>query len=988
LIQQNSHKIRFKDQLYGRKDKLSELKALYDSRNTDSSNLVLVKGVSGVGKTSFILNFSAQVENSNTYVIQGKLDLNGNNPPYATILQAVGELIEHWSAEDEEKKTEIVSILKKEIGEHNKIIFHVFPNLAVLLGESDQVETSLPLSFKDRFNEALLSFTNALSHLNQKIVFFLDDLQWADQSTLDFLKLLSSEGKSDNLFWIGAFRDGVVSQRSWLSNPNESEKNRQNHVKTIELKGLSLEVIKEMFEDVIEMKPDRLLKFSELLLQLTGGNPLFVKEALPFLLDDEVLYFDSEVWNYDASQIRDFDKSSQTLDFIIKKMETLAEITKELLGIGSSMGSTFNVTILSAVTEKSVNEIVEFLNPAVERRMIELISNSSGSIGRVTYRFVHDKMQSAAYSLITDDKKQWVHFALGKTYSSSLGNAAQDRNIYNIVNQFNRSETYFNTPSERLDLMKMNLQAGKKAKLAGSYERALQYFNIVIQTIEAKDQNWSNDLVYDVYLESGEAAYLKSDFVSSVMFFESALKYSKTNFQKARIHHNFLVMYNGVNDLKMAWASGLKVLDLLDVQFPENIGKGKVLQQFIKIKWMLRGLEPSSLLDRPDIVNKEAEQVLLTLMEMIAGAWDKKPEVLAFLVLKGFEFILQYGNTPIGYFAISGYGAILGVGFGKIEKGWEFIKLGGRLTQKYDSQIFHGRGLFGVHGTYSYLINHVRENIGPLQDAYSLSKGAGDYSIASYSSVILIENMVTSGIPLNDVENNAVTYFKFLKRTASFDYLSSHKSIVVAVDALKNGYEHCADKIKSIEKRMNRVNFTHIKYTWNLYHLMTVVILNRLDKIHVIVNEIDQEGYNALSSVEILRDIYVSIARTELAIQTKKHQKTIKALKVIKKRVTKLAKINPQNYTQVLALISALIAELKLNNSEAIAQYNIAVQEANANGFIHNAAVFSERLGRQYLKVGENAMAKKAFQGAQASYSNWGATYKSQALQQEVEKLV
>ncbi|MFT5824200.1 MAG: hypothetical protein ACI8ZM_005466, partial [Crocinitomix sp.] len=477
----------------------------------------------------------------------------------------------------------------------------------------------------------------------------------------------------------------------------------------------------------------------------------------------------------------------------------------------------------------------------------------------------------------------------------------------------------------------------------------------------------------------------KSDFVSSVMFYESALKYSSTNLQRAKVHHNFLVMYNGVSDLDVAWESGLTALGLLGVNFPKNIGKGKVLKQLIKIKWMIRGVEPQSLLDRPDITSLEAEQILLTLMEMIAAAWGKKPEVLAFLVLKGFEIVLKNGNTPIGYFAISGYGAILGMGFGQIKKGWEYIELGGKLTEKYDDQIFHGRGLFGVHGTYSHLIRHSKSNVQPLDDAFDLSKGAGDYSIAAYSSIILIENMIAIGAPLDDVRIKTHSFFKFLKRTANYDYLSSHKAIDAAIDILKNGFDESEGKISNVEKRMKRVSFTHIQYTWNLYQLMTFVILNRVDEMETILTEIDKEGYSSLSSAELIREVYYSIAKAELAIQNGKTKKGIKTLKLVKKRATKLAKINPENYAQILALIQALIAELKLKNNIAENHYQEAINAANKGGFMHNEALFSERLGRLYLKTGAKEKGLQSLEKALTCYTAWGATYKVEQLQKEIQ---
>lgn len=978
LINNATETIHFQDKLYGREDHLKELNAIYKASAKKESGLVLVKGVSGMGKSAFVNTFASNVRSTEVYFVKGKQDLSRNNQPYASIIQAFSQLIEEWVNDSQEKKAAVAEALNKELGIHNQIILKAFPRLSKLLQIEVNLEDNPRLAFKDRFNEALLSFTSALSFLDQRIIIFLDDLQWADLSTMQFLKLWLSEGKASNLFWIGAYREDEVSGENWLADTNFSIGGNGENVSHIKLTGLTLEVIQDMVRDILIMKDDRLKEFSELVLQLTGGNPLFVREALPFLCEDGVLYFrpDSNEWDYEVSKTKTFNQSSRTLEFIIRKMELFTDEAKELLGIGSAIGNKFNAAILSAVTEKPHSEINELLAPCLDRRMIEPVHNLNQSTLTNQYRFVHDKVQNAAYSMLSEDKKEWVHYSIGKTYSSSLGYAAQDRNIYDIVNQFNQCISYFTTEKERLNLVEMNLKAGKKAKLSSSFDQALGYFNIVIHLIETHRQDWNAQVIFEVYLESGEAAYLKSDFVSGVMFYESALKYAQTDLQKARVHHNFLVMYNGVSDMNAAWESGIKVLKLLHVNFPKNVGKATVLTQFSKIKWLLRGVDPKSILDRPEMVDPEAEQLLLTLMEMIAAAWGKKPELLGYIVLKGFEIVLKNGNTPIGYFAVSGYGAILGMAFGKVEKGWEFVKLGGALTEKYDSMVFHGRGLFGVHGTYSHLIFHSRKNIVPLSNAFDFSKGAGDYSIAAYSSIILLENMVTVGLPVDTLREKASSFHNFLKRTSNYDYLSAQKSVVVACDVLQQGIEPLQSKIEGIDKRMERVSFHHVKYTWYLYKLFTFLVLGIKDKHAEIVNQIEVDGYGALSSIEMLRLLVLSMANADLAIEGNLKNKRLKFLRSQLKEAKKNAALNPANYAQLLALCKALIAQINGNNTAAVSAFKAAIESANKFEFLHFEALFCERLAQLYQKMGDEKASKEYMKRAKEGYLNWGAHFK------------
>ena len=816
------------------------------------------------------------------------------------------------------------------------------------------------------------------------MILFLDDLQWADESTLRFLELWISEGDTKNLFLIGAYRtDEMNAQKQSLlrtDHPNDKKKK----VVEIELQGLSLETIATLLNDTLELENEKQKEFSELVLQLTGGNPLFIKQSVPFLMEDNVLRYDTlnMRWEYDVSNIKTFSKSSRTLEFIIRKMELLPESTQTFLTIGSAIGNTFSSTMVSAVSGKSSMEVIEALERCVDRRMIRETEDQKRTGIEKRYIFVHDKMQNAAYSLMMDKRKEWVHYTIGKTYENSLGNAAGDRHIYDIVNHFNRCRSHFKSDEDQFKLAEMNLQAGKKAKQTGSFDQALSYYKKVIHAIESNRKNWDRELFYEVYLESGEAAYLKSDFVSSVMFYESALKYAQNDLEKARVHHNFLVMYNSVSDMEAAWSSGVKALYYLGLNFPENVSKLKVLSLFVKVRWTISKISSEELLNRPNIEDTIAEQKLLTLMEMIPSAWDKKPETLGFVVLKGLDVFLKNGNTPIGYFAVSGYGALLGMIFGKIKKGWEYVELGGKLTDKYDSLFFHGRGNFGVYGTYSHLVMHSENNIQPLKDAFEYSKGAGDYSIAAYSSIILTENMLMVGRPLEELSNEAMSYVNFLKRTANYDYLASHKATTIFAKVMRDGLGGCEQEWSKADARVQRVSFGHIQYVWSLQGLVQAVIYDDYQGVQLNLDRVLKKGYRSLSSTEILHGIFVMAAAAK-AIK-EKHEGRVELKKMIKqelKMATKYSQFNPDNYDQVQAFLNGLLAELSSKYQKASDYYAEAARLSNQYSFDHFQAYFLECQYRAMQQCSnDSASIEKIKEQSIKYYKKWGAIEKVNRL--------
>ncbi len=990
MQENNTTEIKFKDKIYGRENELDVLNNAFAKAFDNVNQLVLIKGLSGNGKSSLVRTFAQNLDQKQVRFLTGKQDLSRNNPPYDTLIQAFNKLIVSWKSEGEDFHKKVKNVLERELGNQIHFILDIFPNLREIIKREVIKEIKPRMAFKDRFNEAFLNFINALPFFNQKFVVFLDDLQWADAATISFIELYISEGKRNNILWIGAYRDNELDKEDWLIDSGLDAEIDERNLTIIQLSELGLDTITKMYHDAIKMSDERSKLFGKLILQITGGNPLYVKESLRFMKQDGILFQDTEngTWDFDISKIQKAQGTDRVIDFVIRKMESLNEEVLELIAIGAAIGNRFKIGVLSAVSKRTPEEIIGLLKPGIENRIIEFSFKENVSASMTEFRFLHDKMQDAAYSMVPEKKRRKFHFSIGQTYSSSLGYAAQDRNIFDIVNQFNRCQSHFNTSNERFELLEMNIKAGKKAKSSGSFGQANKYFNIAIEIIERSANDWGKEIYYELYLEAGETAYLRSDFVSSVMFFESALKYTSTNLQEAKVYHNFLVMYNSVSDMEAAWKSGLKVLQVLGVSFPKRIGKGKVLGQLLKINLLLRKYPADKLLEREDLNDKRAEQTLLTLMEMIASAWDQKPEILGYLVLKGFEITLKKGNSPTGYFGIGGYGVLLGLTFGKREEGWSFVKLGGEITEKYDSMIFHGRGNFAVYGTYSHLIIHAKNNIEPLRDAYTFSKGAGDYNIASYSNMILVENLRAVGVSLAEIVDESNVYYSFAQRTSNADYIVVHKGILATCNLLIKGYKSVENEILEIEKRIENVNFRHIRYTWKIDYLKALAILGESEKAKVICDSVLNEGYTGLSAIEIERSIFGSIVITDSVLRGNLNKRRgIKLLKKELKEAKTILKTSEDNYGQIAELIQALLAEINEDDDKIVTHYKGAIELSDKYGFIQNQAVFSERLGRFYLNKNQTTNAIDLITESKLHYAKWGAKHKVNLLAEELESL-
>lgn len=945
--------LRFESKIYGRSAEILQMQNCFESAFSGNNRLLLIGGPSGIGKSFLVNTFKSKLgEKSGVIFLSGKYDINQNNPPYATIIQAFTALINQWEYASNEKLAEIQEILTTKMGNQLNVLVELFPSLTRILNVKAEKYDTEPIEFKDRFNEIFLKFVDTLSLFEQKIVVFLDDLQWADLATVQFLKLWLAEGKPNNVMWIGAYRDNEVTTGDLLHTSGLLKKDATD-ITTITLKEFDEEIILEMYADVMPMEAERMKSFALIMYQLTAGNPFFVRESLRFVQEDEIVTYNPEkqLWRYDFSRLRPANGDPIAVDFIFRRIKVLNPETLEVLAVAAAIGQHFQMSMLGVICKKSEKELRVILDQSVKNRVIIPIDNNNTEQPAI-FEFIHDKIQDAAYQTLSGKRREYIHYAIGQLHEGALGHAATERNIYDIVNHYNHSQTYFKTKSEQEKLVNLNCRAGAKAKLSGSFNEAIKFFEVAIKWMEKDNYNWEEAQFFDVYLQAGEAAYLKSDFVSSVMYFESALKYASCNFQRAKVHYNFLVMYNGVSDVDSAWESGMKTLAFLSVKIPKKINKLTVLKMFGKIKLILNKVDLDSILDREDMKDKEAEQTLLTLMELISSAWDKSPEILAYIVLKGFEILLKNGNSPIGYFGLAGYGALLGIGFGKLEEGWKYINLGGQLTEKYDSDIFHGRGNFAVYGTYSYLIKPISHNIEPLKDAYNFTKEAGDYSIAAYSSILLMENLHILGLPVSQLKQQASSYLNFFKRTGNFDYLTAQRGFMTALDLIAKGpTDAVLADIDEVSECVKRVSFRHIHYQWYVYYMDALMLIGDYEKAFQIQNEIVSQKYEALSAIEyhsIFLNTWVYAEKVKRNIEERK------AKAYIKKRLkyaAKMEKINPDNFALMNAFFKALNAEIGRDFSSAVMHYEMAIKAAANYKFPQYEALFHQLAAKAYEQL-------------------------------------
>ena len=986
------HTIKIPNQLYGRVDEIQTLAKAYDTAAQGEMQLVFVAGHSGIGKSSLVNGLKEKVEAADGLFIQGKQDQMERSTPYYTYLEAMRQLIARWEKEPEAVRAKRRSNILAVLGLRAQLIIDVLPELEGIIGSQPQVEKVPPLQAQNRFNQVFLQFMEGIASKEHPVVLFLDDLQWADQASLQFTSHLAQETQNCHLLLIGAYRDNEVDQSHPVTKMIERLTKEKVPFDRLPLKPLSTEAMGELLTDTLALEEKEVADLSRIMLRVTGGNPLFVEQYLKVLEEDRLIRLEDEKWVFDLDELEDLEVLEDAVDFIVRNMSTFSEAARDLISIAAAIGTRFSLRTLALIAEYKEPTAMHALMEGVRQGGIQpldehyqtILKAHDNEVGLPVahFQFTHDKMQQAAYSLKSTEEQEEMHYRIGKAYRSALGYAATDTNVFEIVNQFNNCLRFIRSEKEKNNLAGLNIRAGLKAKAANAYEQAQSYFMVAADLIGLDNKDWDSSQMLDLYLQAAECAYLSSDYQQAQDYYQWSLDYVESDLERAQVYAGLLTMHNNRSAIDEAWENGLKALKALGVSLPQNPNRLNIMLQMIRLKKMIGKRTLKELIQGPIMTDEGSKLALVVLMELLVSSWNRGKETLVMVVLTGFEITLKHGNSPASYFGYAGYGAILGAGLGKIQKGWDYILAGAAVTERFDSMFYHGRGYYAVYGSYHHYVKHIRECIDPLEDTFVFSSESGDYNGAANTTMMLIESYHVIGEPLNDLADRSHSYLHFVEKIKNRDFTYFHRGLLYCIEELQ-GKPQDVNAIEEVTEGLKTAKFTHCRAVWNTFRLQNSYILQDWDRLKALLPLVEEEVESyALSTIEVKHLLYTGLAYLTLAKRSSGNEKR-KHQKMLQKRIKearKWTKTGAENYEHIYELLYAGDLSLQGKNSEAVKHYDAAIAAATKHDYQQNVAIASELKGEIFLQQGWWDDAQKALGAAQKAYKIWGADRKVNLL--------
>jgi len=1004
------------DKLYGREAEVKTLLAAFDRVSQGATEMMLVAGFSGIGKTAVVNEVHKPIVRQRGYFIKGKYDQFGRNIPFSAFVQAFRDLMTQLLTESDVQIGQWKTKILNAIGENGQVIIEVIPELSKIIGEQPLAPELSGTAAQNRFNLLFHKFTQVFASAEHPLVMFLDDLQWADSASLNLIQLLMVD--TSHLFIIGAYRDNEVSPGHPLMLTLGEIIKKQATINTITLLPLSQEQVNKLVADTLKCTENLAWNLSVLLYQKTQGNPFFATQFLKALYQDGLIRFSPpEGWECDITQVATQAVTDDVVAFMSFQLRKLPLSTQQVIKLAACIGNTFDLATLAIVSEQSQIETAAALWKALQEGLILPISevykfyqqetSVNGDLsfveevqqGQMTveYKFLHDRVQQAAYSLIPPQEIQSVHLKIGRLLLNNTPAANLEDGIFAIVNQLNLAKELLTQSAERQALAEFNLLASRKAKIATAYVAAFQYAEKGIDVLAEDSWQTQYHLTLELHQIAAETSHLIGDLPQMQTFANLVLDHAKTPLDMVSVYEVIIEAFTIQAQIADAIAAATTILGQLQVELLREPSQADVTTAFDAVSHVLVGRSPAELLNLPPATDKNILAAARMLTSVAPAAYLSQPLLYLVVILKKVYLSVVYGNESTSPFTYASYGILLCGVVGNLELSYEFGQLALDLLYRDPNSQFKGKTLSLVYLYTRHGKTPLRETLHPLQNAYSSCLDVGDLAFTGYCAYNYILYSYFAGQNLTQLELESDAYCQalaHLKQNLTLTYCLLAQQIILNLTGDADNpvvlsgtayneqqqlplHEAASDRTGLALLWINKLIVSYLFAEFAPAIQQAEQARQYLDAVVAFVYVPIFHFYESLAQLAVFKQLSVSE-------QQQIEERIVSNQEILKYWATHA----PMNFQHKSDLVAAEWYRVLGNRGEAMEFYDRAIAGAKANGYIQEESLANELAAKFYLDWGKGRIAEEYMIQAYYGYAYWGAKAKVADLERLYPQLL
>jgi predicted ATPase/signal transduction histidine kinase len=973
------------EKLYGR---AGEIDTLLDSFHrvvaSGTPELVLVSGYAGIGKSSVVNELHKVLVPPRGLFAWGKFDQYKRDIPYTTLAQAFQSLVRLLLSKSESELRTWCDDLREALGPNALLIVDLVPELKHIIGEQPPVPVLPPQEAQRRFQLVFRRFISVFARPEHPLALFLDDLQWLDAATLDFLEDLLTQPDVRHLTLIGAYRDNEVNSAHPLMRKLEAIRQTGARVQEIILAPLSHDDLGQLIGHSLHCDAERVASLAQLVHQKTAGNPFFAIQFVSSLAEEGLLTFDHTTaqWHWDLTRIHAKGYTDNVVDLMVRKLNRLPAETQNTLQQLACLGDSAEFALLTIACQDSKEEMHRKLWEAVRTGLIFRSENF--------YKFLHDRVQEAAYSLIPEELRAEAHLRIGRLLVAHTPPERRDEAIFDLVNQLNRGAALITSREEREQLAEFNLIAGKRAKASTAYASALKY--LVDGAALLADDSWKrrHDLIFPLEFQRAECEFLTGQWAAAEERLNMLSSCAANTVELATVTCLRVDLYTALDQSDRAVAVCLDYLRYLGVECSLHPTEGEAKREYEQIWSQLGRRKIEELIELPLMSDPASLATLDVLIKAFPPALFTDANLHSLITCRAVNLSLERGNCDGSCVAYVYLAMIAGPRFGNYKAGSQFGWLGYDLVEKRGLKRFLARTYMVVGDNVTPWTRHVAARRDLVRRAFDAANAIGDLTYAAYSCNHLITNLLAAGDQLAEVQREAENGLEFAQKVRFglvIGQVTAQLRLVRTLRGLTPKFgsfnDEEFDELQFERHLANNPALAEVECWFSIRKLQARFFAGDYASALDASSRAQRVLWTSPSQFETAEFHFYSAlsqAASWDSAAPDRRQQHFEALTAHHRQLEVWAENCPENFENRAALVGAEIARIEGRNVDAEHLYERAIRSAHANGFVHNEAVANEFASRFYRARGFDKIAGMYLREARDCYLQWGADGKVRQL--------
>lgn len=971
--------LRFIEKIYGRESELNALGQCLRTAIRGDKVIVHIQGESGTGKSALAKKLRYEAIRERAVFLYGEFDFSNTGKPFHALECAFKELVSVILCEDDARLAQWKKALALASGEIGKVLTDFVPEFKWIMDEQPEVPALNGAEAQSRLQYLFQRLMESLADHNHPIILFLDDFQWADQSSCALVQSLIHYPRLQHFMLVLASRPPY---EELLAHNGGSEAK----IMRLDLKNLDSSVIAEMLTDV-GLTGDHELA-ADIIHRKTQGNPFYTLQFLEALLDSNVLALDSQTnrWIFDLRQLESFHAIENVIEFILERLRDLSSECVAMLRYMSCLSRPFTAEDAAMLYQPTRSSCGALIQEASEKGLLRTDDNHY-------FDFSHDRIHESIYAMIDADERKKIHFSIGHRLLGTYGHSPEPDVLLETGRHLHLGFDLI-PKSFYSNYLLLNYKCGKLSKEKAAFAPALEYFTRGINVLTLDDWQNNPDLALDLFILGAEAAVITGEHARAEKWANEVIE--RTNdlgirFQAYEVKLNIM---NENHEMLGAVELLLKLLEDLGYPIKRRPSKVDLLKELIKTKAMLWRKEMTDLQRLPAMSKLEALLFMRLSAKCTTSIFSAAPEILPLIVFKQVQLSVRYGNSPYSPVGYAAYGFAISSILGQLQRGFQFGELAIRLATDDHSGEVQSKVMSMFYGFLSYWKNDIRESIPALKKTYVRGRETGDLLYASFAATFHSSLLFFTGEKLSAVlqvmEEDSVLIREMRQHLVYIVSENQRQMVRHLTSAIETTLEITGDEMDEaafVSKLVSKKD-TATLFDFYVYKLILCSLLDHPTTAAMYAEKaLKHEDDTSSHQISYPHFLMFTVLTATEAYRSAPAGKYKRIIKKALKRLEKIVKHAPANFKSMYELSLGSYQTILGNPALAIKHYTAGVEAARSNRFIHLEAIGYELLGRHYAQQDTWAFAEIYLKKAYSTFDSWGAVAKCRKLAQRYPEL-